>query len=95
VLARINNGAASISAQKGAQTAEAVQIAGQVGQYQLTWQSTGQATSYIQLTAAAGLGQQRFVQYVNLTTTGCIIHIYDRNGTPQWTDVNIRVDVAG
>jgi hypothetical protein len=95
VLARINNAAASISFQNGSRTAEAVQVAGQVGQYQLTWPTTNLATSYIQLTAAAAVGQQRFVQYVNFSPTGCLIHIYDRNGTPQWTDVNIRVDVAG
>ena len=99
VLARINNGAASISHQNGAQTAEAVHVVIdgviQVGRYQLTWPSTGLATSYIQLTCAAGLGQQRFVQYINLTPTGCTIHMYDRIGTPTFTDVNIRVDVAG
>ena len=99
VLARINSAATSITFQNGAQTAVAAQVVvggvTQVGQYQLTWPTTGLATSYIQLTAAALIGQQRFVQYLNLTATGCIIHIYDRNGTPQWSDVNIRVDVVG
>jgi hypothetical protein len=99
VLGRINSGAASMTFQNGAVTATAVQAtdAGAVvpGRYNLTWPTTGLATSYVQLTTAAPFDGPRFVNYTSLTATGMTIHCYDRLGARVFTDINVRVDVAG
>ena len=62
VLGRVNAGAPSLTFQNGQVTATAVRNG--VGNYSLSWPSTGAATAYVQLTCSAFGGGPKFANYV-------------------------------
>ena len=80
-----------MSFQNGLLTATATRNG--VGDYNLAWPTTGLGTSYVQLTCAAPKNAPRHVNYINLTTTGCSVHITDTSGVSIDSDFNVRVDV--
>ena len=64
-----------------------------VGDYTLTWPTTGLGTSYVQLTCAAFKNAPRHINYLGLTATGCNVYLTDTSGVSIDSDFNIRVDV--
>ena len=79
--------------QDGLQTATATR--NNIGNYTLSWPTTGAATSYVQLTCAAFNNAPRFVNYLNLTATGMNVFIMNYTGGNVDSDFNIRVDAPG
>jgi hypothetical protein len=79
--------------QNGLQTATATR--NNIGNYTLSWPTTGAATSYVQLTCAAPLNNPRFVNYISLTATGMSVYVTNATGGSADTDFNIRVDAPG
>ena len=80
-----------MSFQNGLQTATATRNG--VGDYTLTWPTTGLGTSYVQLTCAAFKNSPRHINYLGLTATGCNVYLTDTSGVSIDSDFNIRVDV--
>ena len=66
-----------------------------VGNYTLSWPSTGAATSYVQLTCAASNNNPRFVNYLSLGLTGMSVFIVNGTGGNVDSDFNVRVDAPG
>jgi hypothetical protein len=79
--------------QNGLQTATATRNG--VGNYTLSWPTTGAATSYVQLTCAAPNNGPRFVNYLNLTATSMNVFVMNSTGGNVDSDFNVRVDAPG
>ena len=82
-----------MSHQSGIHTGTAARIG--IGNYTLSWPTTGVATSYVQLTCAAANNNPRFVNYLSLTATGMSVFITNMTGGSVDSDFNVRVDAPG